>query len=82
MKKRCITRGVLTGNLLKKLHVKKGKRTIQDVEKKVEKKVRSSLRSQVQALENEIREVEQELMALPHRVSQEWLWLGDIKRVG
>jgi len=76
MKKHRITKSVL-----KKLHGKKGKRTAQTIEK-VEKKVRSSLLSQAQALALEICEVERELMALPHRVSKQWLWLGSVKRAG
>lgn len=71
MKKRLITKG-----LLRRLHGKKPQKAIQTLEKRL----RSSLLEHAQALSDEIKGVEAELLALPPQVSEQWLWLGDIKR--
>lgn len=73
MKKRLVLKG-----LLKRLQSKKTHKAAQSLEKKI----RATLREHAQALSDEIRGVEAELVALPPQVSDHWLWLGDIKRVG
>ena len=64
--------------LLKRLQGKKTRKAVQTLEKRI----RATLRDHAQALSDEIRGVEAELVALPPQVSEHWLWLGDIKRAG
>jgi len=73
MKKRLVSKG-----LLKRLHGKKPHKAVQTLEKRI----RATLLEHAQALSDEIRSVEVELLALPPQVSEQWLWLGDIKRAG
>ena len=73
MKKRLVSKV-----LLKRLHGKKPHKAVQTLEKRI----RATLLEHAQALSDEIRSVEVELLALPPQVSEQWLWLGDIKRAG
>ena len=73
VKKRLVTKG-----LLRRLHGKKHRKAVQTLERRL----RSSLVEHAQALSDEIRGVEAELLAPPPQVSEQWLWLGDIKRAG
>lgn len=73
MKKRLVPK-----SLLKRLRGKKTHKVAQTLEKKI----RATLVEHAQALSDEIRGVEVELLALPPLVSEHWLWLGDIKRAG
>lgn len=73
MKKRLVPKG-----LLKRLRGKKTHKAVQTLEKKL----RATLLERAQALSDEIRGVEAELLVLPPQVSEQWLWLGDIKRAG
>ena len=73
MKKRLVTKG-----LLKRLGGKKPHKAVETLEKKI----RATLLEHAEALSDEIRGVESELLALPPQVSEHWLWLGDIKRAG
>lgn len=73
MKKRLFTKG-----LLKRLRGRKPQKAVETLEKRL----RSSLLEHAQALSDEIRGVEAELLALPPQVSEDWLWLGDVKRAG
>ena len=73
IKKRLVPKG-----LLKRLGGKKTHKAAQTLEKKL----RATLLEHAQTLSDEIRGVEAELLALPPQVSEQWLWLGDIKRAG
>lgn len=73
-----MNKGLLTKTLRKRLGRKKQAKTARTLEKKI----KSSLSRQAQKLADELHGVEQQLVALPDRDSEHWLWLADIRRAG
>lgn len=71
-------KGLLTKTLRKKLGCKKQAKTARTLEKKI----KSSLSRQAQKLAEELQSVEKQLVSLPDRDSEHWLWLADIRRAG
>lgn len=73
-----MNKGLLTKTLRKKLGCKKQAKTARTLEKKI----KSSLSRQAQKLADELQGVERQLVSLPDRDSEHWLWLADIRRAG
>lgn len=73
-----MNKGLLTKTLRKRLGRKKQEKTARTLEKKI----KSSLSHQAQKLADELHGVEQQLLSLPNRDSEHWLWLADIRRAG
>jgi len=64
--------------LCKKLQSKRGKKTAENRGKRI----KSSLMKQAQVFANEVKGIEKELIALPPKLTDHWLWMADVKRVG
>lgn len=67
---------------MKTLRKRLGRKKQAKTARTLEKKIKSSLSREAQKLADELQGVEQQLLSLPDRDSEHWLWLADIRRAG
>lgn len=70
------------GIIPKTLRKRAGRRKQEQTARTLERKIRTSLTRSARKLADELQSVEEQLTALPDRLSCHWVWLADIRRAG